>query len=221
MPRSRRPPTDLPAGPGHGCGMNTEARPDPADRIDRLLATEPIVWLSTVRPDGTPHLVPIWFSWDGERLFVASKPEARKVRNLRRNPRLMLALGEPDDDFDVGLVEAEAELPGATTVELLPAGHFDKYRDRMAAIGLDEATYVRDYSQPILIRPTRFLPWQGRAGTAGLVAPVAAVAAVAAGGAGSRSRTGIGPAPLRLAVERLLAPLGLRRAVPGSSPAGA
>src|SRR5688500_19445019 len=82
--------------------MNAEAGHDPADRIDRLLESEPIVWLSTVRPDGTPHLVPIWFSWDGERLFVASKPEARKVRNLRENPKLMLALGEPDDDFDVG-----------------------------------------------------------------------------------------------------------------------
>jgi PPOX class probable F420-dependent enzyme len=201
--------------------MNAETRLDPAARIDRLLASEPIVWLSTVRPDGTPHLVPIWFSWDGERLFVASKPEARKVRNLRQNPKVMLALGEPDEDFDVGLVEAEAELPTATTAELLPAGHFEKYRDRMAMIGLDEATYVRDYSQPILIKPTRFLPWQGRSGTAAVVPPVAAVAAQAGGGQAGRTATGIGPAPLRLAVERLLAPLGLRRAVPDTSPAGA
>lgn len=64
--------------------MTTPLALDPAARIDRLLCREPIVWLSTVRPEGTPHLVPIWFSWDGERLFVASKPDARKVRNCAR-----------------------------------------------------------------------------------------------------------------------------------------
>ena len=189
--------------------MQPDQRHDPATRIDRLLREESTVWLSTVRPEGTPHLVPIWFSWDGERLFVASKPEARKVRNLRQNPRLMLALGEPEDDFDVGLIEAEAELPEATTAQLLPKGHFDKYRDRMVAIGLDEATYIRDYSQPILIRPTRFLPWHGRTTPPSAVPPLAAAHAAHSG-----------PTPLRLAVERLLAPLGLRRTLPSGSPAG-
>ena len=146
--------------------MNVAARvPDataPDARIDRLLRRESTVWLSTVKPGGLPHLVPIWFSWDGERLFIASKPEAVKVRNLRANPRVMLAVGEADDDFDVGLIEAVAELPEAPTADLLPAGHLPKYVDRMAAIGLDEVEYLRTYSQPIVIRPTRFLPWHGR-----------------------------------------------------------
>ncbi|HEU0236577.1 MAG TPA: pyridoxamine 5'-phosphate oxidase family protein, partial [Candidatus Limnocylindrales bacterium] len=74
---------------------------DPAARIDRLLREEPVVWLSTVREDGRPHLVPVWFSWDGERLVVASKPDAIKVRNVRANPQVMVALGEAEDDFDV------------------------------------------------------------------------------------------------------------------------
>ena len=33
-------------------------------RVLPMLADERIVWLSTVRPDGTPHLVPTWFWWD-------------------------------------------------------------------------------------------------------------------------------------------------------------
>jgi PPOX class probable F420-dependent enzyme len=134
----------------------------PTARIDGLLRTESTVWLSTANRDATPHVVPIWFSWDGERLFVASKPHARKVGDLRDNPRLMVALGEPDEDFDVGLVEAVAELPSATTAELLPAGHLEKYADRMRAIGLTHEEYLATYSQPILIHPTRFLPWHGR-----------------------------------------------------------
>ena len=65
-----------------------------AARILRFLEREPIVWLSTVRPDGSPHLVPIWFSWDGEALLIFSKPGAQKVRNLRARPSVMLALGD-------------------------------------------------------------------------------------------------------------------------------
>jgi len=64
-------------------------------RVLPMLADERIVWLSTVRPDGTPHLVPTWFWWDGTALVVFSKPDAVKARNLRANPRLMVAVGDP------------------------------------------------------------------------------------------------------------------------------
>lgn len=133
-----------------------------AARIDGLLRREPVVWLSTVRPDGGPHLVPIWFSWDGCEVLVASKPGAQKVRNLRANPSVMLALGETEDDFDVGLFEGRADLPTRPARELLPDEHVAKYRGQLAAIGLDRDEYLATYSQVIRIRPTRFLPWHGR-----------------------------------------------------------
>lgn len=68
----------------------------PAARIDRLLWREPVIWLSSVRPDDAPHLVPIWFSWDGAAILVASKPYARKVANIRFSPAVMIALGEAE-----------------------------------------------------------------------------------------------------------------------------
>src|SRR5688572_14609755 len=64
-----------------------------ASDVDGLLRSEATIWLSTVAPDGTPHLVPIWFTWDGEAVWIFSKPHAVKVRNMRRNGRVMLALG--------------------------------------------------------------------------------------------------------------------------------
>jgi PPOX class probable F420-dependent enzyme len=134
----------------------------PATRIDRLLRREPVVWMSTVRPDGVPHLIPIWFSWDGEAILVASKPGAQKVRNIRANPVVMLALGKPDEDFDVGLLEGRAELLDAPSAELLPASHLSKYRAPMAAIGLTPEEFVATYTQVIRIVPTRYLPWHGR-----------------------------------------------------------
>lgn len=173
----------------------------PAARIDGLLRRESTVWLSTAQPDGTPHLVPIWFSWDGDRLFIASKPGARKVRNLRANPRLMLAIGEPDEDFDVGLVEAEAEVPDVPTAELLPPDHLAKYAERMAAIGLGPDEYLETYCQPILVRPTRFLPWHGR------TVPVSAV------GRANRRTPARLTGGLRWLLHRLLSGPGPRAAV--------
>jgi PPOX class probable F420-dependent enzyme len=131
-------------------------------RIDRLLCDEPVVWLSTVRPDGTPHLVPIWFSWDGHQILIASKPHAQKVRNLRANPTVMLALGEAEDDFDVGLLEGRAELLAEPAAAVLPPSHVAKYRGQMAAIGLAPDEFLATYSQVIRIIPTRFLRWHGR-----------------------------------------------------------
>ena len=125
-----------------------------------MLESAHTVWLSTVGGDHAPHLVPTWFLWDGEALLVFSRPGAVKVRNLRRHPRLMIALGEPDQDFAVSLIEARATLlPGPAQV---PDAFFAKYRRPLAATGLDDETYRRTFTQAIRIVPTRYLAWHGR-----------------------------------------------------------
>lgn len=143
-----------------------------AARVRRFLEAEPVVWLSTVRPTGEPHLVPIWFWWDGEALLVFSKPHAQKVRNLRARPQVMLALGDADDDFDVGMVEGFAELLDTPVSEIGLDGHLTKYGDRMAAIGLTPGDFAATYSQAIRIRPVRFLPWHGRTTPPSVAGPV-------------------------------------------------
>ena len=74
----------------------------------------------------------------------------------------MLALGRPDEDFDVGLLEGRAELLDVPSSELLPASHLAKYRAPMAAIGLTPDEFLATYTQVIRIVPTRYLPWHGR-----------------------------------------------------------
>ena len=72
----------------------------------------------------------------------------------------MFALGRPDDDFSVGLIEAEATLePGHADV---PDAFFVKYADQLRDGGLDPATFRETYTQAIRIAPTRFLAWRGR-----------------------------------------------------------
>ena len=129
-------------------------------RVLPLLSDEHVVWLSTVRPDGTPHLVPTWFWWDGEALVVYSKPDAVKARNLRANPRLMVAIGDPENDFAVGLIEAVAAFPGGPAH--VPDGFFAKYATGLGPAGLDPATFREIYTETIRIVPMRYLSWHGR-----------------------------------------------------------
>jgi hypothetical protein len=123
-------------------------------------------------------------------MVVFSKPDAVKARNLRANPRLMVALGDPGDDFEVGLIEAEATLPGGAAE--VPDAFFAKYADELGAGRLDPAAFRALYTQAIRITPTRFLAWRGR-GERRDAAPVDGTAAAAV-----RSRRGV---VVRLAAE--------------------
>jgi PPOX class probable F420-dependent enzyme len=130
--------------------------------VEAALRDDPVVWLSSVQPDGRPHLVPVWFHWDGERIVAFSKPNARKVENLRDQPSVMLAVGTPGPDFEVELIEATAELPVQAADEVMPEGFGAKYRELLHRAGLSLQRFAAVYSQPIVLRPTRFLGYGGR-----------------------------------------------------------
>jgi PPOX class probable F420-dependent enzyme len=149
-------------------------------RVQRFLETEPVLWLSSVCEDGRPHLVPTWFVWDGEAVVIVSKPGAVKVRNLRADPRAMLAIGDAEADFDVGLLEARAELSAEPTPTALPAGFAAKYAEKIEELGLTPAQFARTYSQVIRLTPVKALGWHGRSRPASVLAAARRVAATGA-----------------------------------------
>jgi PPOX class probable F420-dependent enzyme len=139
------------------------ARPDRMrPSVDAALRHDPVAWLSSVQADGRPHVAPVWFHWDGERIVAFSKPHARKIDNLRERPTAMLAVGTPGPDFDVELIEATAELPDRPASEVMPEGFGAKYRELLRRAGLSAQRFAEVYSQPIVLRPTRFLGYGGR-----------------------------------------------------------
>lgn len=72
----------------------------PAPAAGRLDSARNI-WLATVRPDGRPHLVPIWFVVAAGRWYICTGAESIKARNLQANPRVALALEDGDQPFVV------------------------------------------------------------------------------------------------------------------------
>ena len=133
--------------------------------IDERLRSEPTVWLSSTRPDGRPRVVPVWFNWDGSVFDLFSKPNAQKVRNLREHPAVMLAVGQPTEEWDVELVEGTAAIIARPTSEVVTPTMFEKYAGLMARAALDTETFVTTYSQPVRITPTRFLGYGGKGWT--------------------------------------------------------
>jgi len=134
---------------------------EPRQSIRSALERQDVIWLSSIRPDRRPHVLPVWFAWDGRSILVFSKPHAQKIRNLRLDPAVMIAIGQPGLEFDVELIEGVAELETAATSELMAEVFVSKYRALMGQAGITPAEYAAVYAQPIRIRPRRWLDWGG------------------------------------------------------------
>lgn len=90
--------------------------------------------LASFRPDGTIHLVPMWFLWDGEAVVLPTFGESRKAKNLRADPRATVMIDDSRGGFDVHgitltgrveIVEAPESLPLIRQIHLryiTPAG---------------------------------------------------------------------------------------------------
>jgi PPOX class probable F420-dependent enzyme len=100
---------------------------------DRLVASHDF-WLATARPDGRPHLMPVWGAWDGESLWFSSARGSRKAINLRARPHCSVAT---DNAYEPVIVEGDA---------LAVA---DKQQLR-AALDLENRKYGTDYGAEMI-----------------------------------------------------------------------
>ena len=78
------------------------------DRIQRFLATRHVVVLATLRADGAPLAMPMWFLHDQSELAMVSVEGTQKVRNVRRDPRVCVVAEAGGDPADSGGVRGVA-----------------------------------------------------------------------------------------------------------------
>jgi PPOX class probable F420-dependent enzyme len=72
--------------------MTRHDLPPLSDESARRVSEADVAWLTTLRPDGSPHTTPVWFVFDGSVISVATAARNAKVRNLRGDPRVSLAV---------------------------------------------------------------------------------------------------------------------------------
>jgi PPOX class probable F420-dependent enzyme len=72
--------------------MNDEVR-------ERFLADPRYGILNTIRADGWPIGVPIWFAWNGETVRMFSSVLSPKIKRLERDPRAsLLVVNHPTEE---------------------------------------------------------------------------------------------------------------------------
>src|ERR1700710_2171811 len=70
--------------------------PLPSELRD-LIETGPLAHLSTINTDGSPQVTVIWIGFDGEDLVSGHMSHHRKLRNIERDPRVVLSFQAPRD----------------------------------------------------------------------------------------------------------------------------
>ncbi|HEY6411717.1 MAG TPA: TIGR03667 family PPOX class F420-dependent oxidoreductase [Ktedonobacteraceae bacterium] len=129
-------------------------------QIEQRLRSELIIWLSTVRPDGRPHLVPVWFLWDGATFLIFSQPKDLKLRNLRQNPNVVLALETRAHGNEVVLIEGQAVVLGNPTLKTTMPEYAEKYAALMKSMDWTAEWMASRYSEVVRVTPTKFINWE-------------------------------------------------------------
>jgi len=123
--------------------------------IDQRLRENIIVWLNTVRPDGHPHSVAVWFLWDGEAVLIFSRPGTQKIRNLQKNAAVVLSLDDTQRGDDPITIEGLASLLPPGSLNLALDAYVEKYGEMIEELGYTPETMARVFVQPVRIELKR------------------------------------------------------------------
>ena len=107
----------------------------PDRALELLTRPDVLAYLATTNADGSPHVAPLWADADADAgLVVLNTADGRrKVANMRRDPRVMVALHAPDRMHPPVLIEG-------TVVEITADGalaHMDGVARRYSGEGWD------------------------------------------------------------------------------------
>ena len=124
-------------------------------RATRRLREEPLAWLTTVSPQGSPTPVPVWFLWDGEAsVLVYSRPDTPKLRNVAQNPRVSLHLDGNGQGGDIVICVGKARVSDDPPADAIPE-YVAKYTTFIERNRWSAASFAADYSVPVRIAITR------------------------------------------------------------------
>jgi PPOX class probable F420-dependent enzyme len=108
--------------------------------------------LVTLNEDGSATASPVWADVEGGHVIVNTATGRRKEKNIRRDPRVVLAMVDLDDPY------SWAEIRG-TVVDIVVGQEADDVIDRLAWKYLEQSYSVQPGEQRVLLRiePTKVM----------------------------------------------------------------
>jgi PPOX class probable F420-dependent enzyme len=67
------------------------------NEVRELIRVGPLAHVSTINPDGSPQVSVVWIGLDGDHVVSAHMSHYRKLKNIERDPRVVLSFQAPRD----------------------------------------------------------------------------------------------------------------------------
>jgi PPOX class probable F420-dependent enzyme len=122
-------------------------------RVAARLDQELIIWLTTVRADGTPQPSPVWFLWVDQTVLIYSQPNKQKLRNIAQNPKVALNFNSDQDGGAIAIITGDAQIDPQVPADQISA-YLEKYRLAIADLGSAPESFAQSYSVAIRVTPT-------------------------------------------------------------------
>ncbi len=120
-------------------------------KLAERLRNEMVIWLTTVRADGTPVPTPVWFLWEGESFRIYTQPGSAKLRNLAANPKGSLNVNSDEWGGKVAVFTGEFSIEdGHPAID--NAAYLEKYREGIQDIQMTPETFSKSYSVALRFR---------------------------------------------------------------------
>ncbi|HLX39811.1 MAG TPA: pyridoxamine 5'-phosphate oxidase family protein [Ktedonobacteraceae bacterium] len=127
-----------------------------AAHVTERLTNDLITWLTTVRPDGRPHTVPVWFLWDGATILIFRATKV-KVHELKQNPNVTLALDPSNIGNDIVVIEGTAELVDDVDITTTLPAFARKYGALLKDMGWTAESMAPNYPHAVRVTPVKIL----------------------------------------------------------------
>jgi len=127
----------------------------PEKHAQSRLKKDLVIWLATCGRDGSPHVLPVWFLWDGETFLIYSVP-GQKVRDIEANPNVALHLNTDPEGEDVVRVQGTAKIVPKQPPAYQVPSYVRKYREQIKGFGWTPKVFSEQYHVAVRVRPTRF-----------------------------------------------------------------
>ena len=116
-------------------------------------------WLTTVTANDRPQSSAVWFVARDDAIYIQSRPEAAKLRNIRANGKVTFHLDGDGAGGDIVTIEADAEILDAP-----PSGVLDAYSEKYGRVIRERIrstpeAMIDEYSTTVRLTPRRVRAW--------------------------------------------------------------
>jgi len=133
--------------------------------IEAVLAEPVLARLATTDPKTMqPHVVPVWFAWDGECVWISSFVSTRKIRELKKNPQgaVLIESKQEGSRLTAVLLEGPVELvtEPRQMVSEIASRIYVRYLGNEGVLEKEPQSWLNDPENLLIkLTPKRLISW--------------------------------------------------------------